>query len=81
MQLKFVPRNSVKSTKKSTATYKPLYDALEQLQPDGETLRILYKDNKEFNAIRTKLYAYNKQNQVKLKISHDSEDKYLYVYL
>jgi hypothetical protein len=81
MQIKFVPRESVKSTRKSVARYKALFEALQQLQPGGEALRILYKDNKEFNAIRTKLYAYNKQNQVKLKTGHDSEDKYLYVYL
>ena len=80
MDLKFVNRSEIKTSKKRSSKFKPLLDALDQLEPGGEAIEVTYENEKNVNSMRTAVYQYNQENGVKIKSGKDSENGKIYFY-
>lgn len=80
MDIKFVDREKIKTSKKRSSKFKPLLEALDQLEVGGEAIEINYKDDKNVNSMRTAVYQYNQEKGVKIKSGKDSKNKKIYFY-
>jgi hypothetical protein len=80
MDIKFVSRSDVKTSKKRSSKFKELLDALDKLEPGGDALEVAYKDEKSVNSMRTAVYQYNKENGVKIRSGKDSLNNKIYFY-
>jgi hypothetical protein len=80
MDIKFVKRDQVKSTKRRASKFKPLMEALDKLKPGGDAVEVTFEDDKNVNSMRTAVYQYNQENQVKIKSGKDSYKKVIYFY-
>ena len=80
MKIKFVSRNDVKVTKKSTSKFRPLIEALAQLVPGGEALEVSYTNEKELNSMRNIVYTYNRENNAKIKSGKDAVNGKIYFF-
>jgi len=80
MKIKFVSRNDVKVTKKSTSKFRPLIEALNQLVPGGEALEVAYTSDKELNSMRNIVYTYKRENNAKIKSGKDAVNSKIYFY-
>ena len=80
MDIKFVEREKIKTSKKRSSKFKPLLEALDQLEVDGDALEVDYKDDKNVNSMRTAVYQYNQERGVKIKSGKDSKNKKIYFY-
>lgn len=80
MDIKFVNRSEIKSSKRRSSKFKPLLDALDQLKPGGEAVEISYSNDKSVNSMRTAVYQYNQEHDVKIKSGKDAENKKIYFY-
>jgi len=80
MDIKFVDREKIKSSKKRSSKFKPLLEALDQLEVGGEAIEVDYKDDKNVNSMRTAVYQYNQEKGVKIKSGKDSKNKKIYFY-
>lgn len=80
MNLKFVNRSEIKSSKRRSSKFKPLMEALDSLEPGGDAVEVSYTDEKSVNSMRTAVYQYNQENNVKIKSGKDASNKKLYFY-
>jgi len=80
MEIKFVKRSTVRSTKKRTSKFKPLLEALDKLKPGGQALEVSYTSDKNVNSMRTAVYQFSKQNNVEIKSRRDATNKKIYFY-
>ncbi|MGM0587249.1 MAG: hypothetical protein ACQETE_02430 [Bacteroidota bacterium] len=80
MDIKFVSRSDVKTSKKRSSKFKELLEALDKLEPGGDALEVGYKDEKSVNSMRTAVYQYNKENGVKIRSGKDSLNNKIYFY-
>jgi hypothetical protein len=80
MEIKFVKRSQVRSTKRRSSKFKPLIEALDKLQPGGNAVEVAYENDKNVNSMRTAVYQYSKENDVKIKSGRDSANKLIYFY-
>lgn len=80
MKIKFVSRNDVKVTKKSSSKFRPLIDALGQLVPGGDALEVAFTNEKELNSMRNIVYTYNRENNAKIKSGKDAVSGKIYFY-
>ncbi len=80
MDIKFVKRTNIKSSKKRTSKFKPLLEALEKLKPGGQAIEVSYTNDKNVNSMRTAVYQFGKQNGMKIKSRRDSSSKKIYFY-
>lgn len=80
MDIKFVDRKKIKTTKRRASKFKPLLDALDDLKVGGEAIEVQYKDEKSVNSMRTAVYQYNREKGVKIKSGKDSQNKKIYFY-
>ena len=80
MDIKFVEREKIQTSKKRSSKFKPLLEALDQLEVGGEALEVSYKDDKNVNSMRTAVYQYNQDKGVKIKSGKDSKNKKIYFY-
>lgn len=80
MKLKFVPRNEVKVTKKSSSKFRPLIDALNKLSPGGEALEVTYTSDKELNSMRNVVYTFNRESGSRIRSGKDSVNSKIYFY-
>jgi hypothetical protein len=80
MDIKFVNRSQVKSSKRRSSKFKPLMEALDKLQPGGDAVEVSYTNEKSVNSMRTAVYQYNQENNVKIKSGKDSTNKKIYFY-
>lgn len=80
MDIKFVEREKIKTSKKRSSKFKPLLEALDQLEVGGDAIEINYKDDKNVNSMRTAVYQYNQEKGVKIKSGKDSKNKKIYFY-
>ena len=46
MEIKFVKRSVVKSSKKRSSKFKPLLEAIEKLRPGGQAVEVPYSTDK-----------------------------------
>lgn len=80
MDIKFVNRSQVKSSKRRSSKFKPLMEALDKLEPGGDAVEVSYNNEKSVNSMRTAVYQYNQENNVKIKSGKDSANKKIYFY-
>lgn len=80
MDIKFVNRSQVKSSKRRSSKFKPLMEALDKLEPGGDAVEVSYTNEKSVNSMRTAVYQYNQENDVKIKSGKDSTNKKIYFY-
>jgi len=80
MDIKFVDRKKIHTSKKRSSKFKPLLEALDELEVGGEAIEVSYKDDKNVNSMRTAVYQYNRDKGVKIKSGKDSENKKIYFY-
>ena len=80
MDIKFVEREKIKTSKKRSSKFKPLLEALDRLEVGGEAIEVPYKDDKNVNSMRTAVYQYNQEKGVKIKSGKDSKNKKIYFY-
>lgn len=80
MEIKFVEREKIRTSKKRSSKFKPLLEALDKLEVGGDAIEISYKDDKSVNSMRTAVYQYNREKGVKIKSGKDSDKKKIYFY-
>lgn len=80
MDIKFVEREKINTSKKRSSKFKPLLEALDRLEVGGDAIEINYKDDKSVNSMRTAVYQYNQDRGVKIKSGKDSKNKKIYFY-
>jgi len=80
MDIKFVKRSQVKSSKRRSSKFKPLMEALDKLEPGGDAVEVSYTNEKSVNSMRTAIYQYNQENKVKIKSGKDSTNKKIFFY-
>lgn len=80
MDIKFVDREKIHTSKKRSSKFKPLLEALDQLEVGGDAIEIDYEDDKSVNSMRTAVYQYNQKKGVKIKSGKDSKNKKIYFY-
>lgn len=80
MDIKFVERERINTSKKRSSKFKPLLEALDKLEIGGDAIEINYENDKSVNSMRTAVYQYNQEKGVKIKSGKDSENKKLYFY-
>lgn len=80
MNIKFVKRSQIKSSKRRASKFKPLMDALDKLEPGGQAIEVSYTHDKMVNSMRTAVYQYNQENNVKIRSGKDTVNKKIYFY-
>ncbi len=80
MDIKFVERQKINTSKKRSSKFKPLLEALDKLEVGGDAIEVNYKDDKNVNSMRTAVYQYNQEKGVKIKSGKDSKNKKIYFY-
>lgn len=80
MDIKFVEREKINTSKKRASKFKPLLEALDQLEVGGDAIEVDYKDDKSVNSMRTAVYQYNQDKGVKIKSGKDKDNKKIYFY-
>lgn len=80
MKIKVVPRSDIRITKKTSSKFRPLIDALDQLQPGGDAVRVSYTNEKELNSMRNVVYTYNRETGQKVKSGKDAMNGKIYFY-
>lgn len=81
MKVKLVPRSKIRVSRKSNSKYAKLKEAIQNLEPGGEALRIKYNDKKELNSIRNIAYTHNKENGTNIRSSSDSNSNLIFFYI
>jgi len=80
MDIKFVSREKLNTSRKRSSKFKPLLDALDKLEVGGDAIEVDYSDDKSVNSMRTAVYQYNQKKGVKIKSGKDPENKKIYFY-
>jgi hypothetical protein len=80
VDIKFVEREKIYTSKKRSSKFKPLLKALDKLEVGGDAIEIDYEDDKNVNSMRTAVYQYNQEKGVKIKSGKDSDKKKVYFY-
>lgn len=80
MDIKFVERDKIYNARRRTSKYKPLLDALDNLEVGGDAIEVSYTDDSSVNSMRTAVYQYNESNDVKIKSGKDADNKKIYFY-
>lgn len=80
MNIEFVDRDKVITSKRRSSKYKPLLEALDDLEVGGDAIEVSYEDDKSVNSMRTAVYQYNQERGVKIRSGKDSENKKIYFY-
>jgi hypothetical protein len=81
MKIRFVPRSTVKITKKGSSKFKPLLEALEKLTPGGQALEVNFESDKELNSMRNVVYNYNREHGINIRSGKDTANDRIYFYL
>ena len=80
MEIKFVKRSTVKTTKKRSSKFRPLLEAIERLKPNGQAIEVPYTTEKGVNSMRTAVYQFCRKQGLTVKSRRDSENKKIYFY-
>jgi hypothetical protein len=81
MRIKMVPRGSISSSRKKSSKYSPLMDALSKLKAGGDAIQVRYANEKELSSARNVAYAFNRENNKKVKSKKDTQNKIVFFYL
>lgn len=80
MNIKIVPREEIKMSKKDSSEYKPLLDALLRLEPGGDALEVSFESDSKLNSMRNFVYAYNRQTGREIKSCKHPNQNRVYFY-
>ena len=80
MDIKFVKRSVVKSSKKRSSKFRPLLEGIEKLKPGGQAIEVSYSNDKAMNSMRTAAYQFCRQNNFAIKSRRDTVNKKMYFY-
>ena len=80
MEIKFVKRSIVKTTKKRSSKFRPLLEAIEHLKPNGQAIEVSYTSEKGVNSMRTAVYQHCKKQGLTVKSRRDSVNKKMFFY-
>ncbi len=80
MDIKFVSRSKIKSSKKRNSKFKPLLEAVDKLKPGGQAIEVSYTNNKNVNSMRTAVYQHSKANNIKIKSRKNPDTKKIHFY-
>lgn len=80
MDIKFVKRSVVKSSKKRSSKFRPLLEGIEKLKPGGQAIEVSYNNEKSINSMRTAVYQFCRNKDYSVKSRRDSENKKIYFY-
>ncbi len=81
MRIKIVPRGNISSSRKKSSKYSPLMEALGKLKPGGDAIQVKYANEKELSSARNVVYAFNRENNKKVKSKKDTQNKIVFFYL
>lgn len=81
MKIKVVPRKEITSSRKKSSKYSPLVEALGKLKAGGDALQVKYSNEKELSSARNVVYAFNRENNVKVKSRKDSQNSTVFFYI
>lgn len=81
MKIKMVPREDISSSRKKSSKYAPLVDALSRLRPGGEAVQVKYTNDKELSSARNVVYAFNRDQNKKVKSKKDTTNKTVFFFL
>lgn len=79
MNIKFVPREDINISKRSSSKYKPVLDGINNLDR-REALEVSFENEAELNSIRNIVYTHNRENKDNIKSSKHSKKKVVYFY-
>jgi hypothetical protein len=80
VEIKFVKRSNIKSSKKRSSKFRPLLEAIEKLKPNGQAIEVSYTNEKGVNSMRTAVYQFCRQKDFTVKSRRDSVNKKIYFY-
>lgn len=80
MDIKVVDRDEMQASRKRNSKYRPLVEAIEELNPDEKAVVVPYENQKHLNSMRTAVYQYSYKNDIKVKSRRDAEDQKVYFY-
>lgn len=80
MKINFVSRDDISISKKSSSKYKPLLEAVKNLEPGGKALEVKFGDDTELNSMRNVVYSYNRETGEKVKSSKHPKENLVYFY-
>lgn len=78
--IKFVDRSKIRTSQVRSSKFSELLNALDQLEPNGKAVKVNYSNDKEVNSMRTAVYKYNNDHDVKIRSRKDSQNKEIYFY-
>lgn len=80
MEIKFVKRSNIKSSKKRSSKFRTLLEAIEKLKPNGQAIEVSYSNEKGVNSMRTAVYQFCRGKDFTVKSRRDSVNKKIYFY-
>ena len=81
MKIQIVPRSKVAARRRSSSKYSKLYNALENLKPNGEAIQVKFLSPDQLIGYRNVLYNFNRKNGIKIKSTVNREEQTLFMYL
>jgi hypothetical protein len=55
-------------------------EALDKLKPGGDAVEVAYASEKNVNSMRTAVYQYNQENNVKIKSGKNAKEQKIYFF-
>ncbi len=80
MDIKFVKRSVVKSSKKRSSKFRPLLEGIDRLKPGGQAIEVSYTSEKGLNSMRTAVYQFCRQQNFSVKSRRDTGAKKIYFF-
>lgn len=81
MKIKFVDRNDIKVSRQSKSKYRPLKDAIADLQSGGDAVQVKFSNEKELISLRNVIYTYNRKTNNNIRSSADMNKNLIYFYV
>ena len=81
MKIRLVPRSDIKVSRKSRSKYEKLKEAISQLTPKGDAIKVKYSSKKELNSIRNVVYTHNRETGSNIKSTTEPNGDHVFFYI
>jgi len=81
MKIRFVDRSDIKISRKSKSKYRPLKEAIAELESGGDAVQVKFEDEKELISLRNVIYTYNRETGSNVRSSADKSKKIIFFYV
>jgi hypothetical protein len=81
MKIRFVDRSDIKVSRKSKSKYRPLKEAITELEQGGDAIQVKFSDEKELTSLRNVIYTYNRETDSNVRSSADMSKNLIYFYV